>query len=80
MFSYFIQQDIICNYYFYVHIVLDVDSGSPFKFVPVAFWCIIVFWAILYFLTEKDMSGSSYISPSPVLESPVSPRSFVSFY
>ena len=37
MFSYFIQQDIICNYYFYVHIVLDVDSGSPFKFVPVVF-------------------------------------------
>ena len=74
--SYFIQQDIICNYYFSVHIVLDVTSGSPFEFVPVAFWCIIVLWAILYFLIEKEMPGSSYISPFPA----ISPRSFGSFY
>lgn len=77
MFSYFIQQDV-CNYYFYVHIVLDVASGSHSEFVPVVFDASSFFEQ--FFTFWRNMPGSSYIALSPVLESAIFSRSFGSFY
>lgn len=58
--------------------VPTLAMGHPFRFLICSHP--FVFWVFSYFLALQDAPGSSSISPTPALDSAISPRSPNTFY